>query len=136
MSIVMGMQKFIKIYQKVQGVGPVSLFSGFEPGQILDLSQISFDNLIGYILSIPMYMQNFITIFFTVLEIGPFSFFSEFGAGQSLDRQKCQFTISWARSCQYQCLSECLSKYSTQFKRQGHFHFFKIWHSAKASNYN
>ena len=24
-----------------------------------------------------------------------------------------------------------LSKYSTQFKRQGHFHFFRIWHSAK-----
>ena len=43
--------------------------------QNLDLSQISFDNLIGYILSISMCMQNFITIFFTVLEIGPFSLF-------------------------------------------------------------
>ena len=25
---------------------------------------------------------------------------------------------------------QSLSKYSTQFKRQGHFHFFKIWRSA------
>ena len=73
MSIVMGMQNFIKIYQKVEGIGPGSLFSEFEPRQNLDLSQILFDNLIGYILSISMCMQNFIAIFFTVLEIGPFS---------------------------------------------------------------
>ena len=45
--------------------------------------------------------------------------------------KKCQFAISWARSCQYQCLCHSLSKYSTQFKRQGHFHFFRIWRSAK-----
>ena len=76
----MGMQNFIKLYQKVQGIGPVSLFSEFEPRQNLDLSQISFDNLTGYILSISMCMKNCITIFFTVLQIGPFSLFSEFGA--------------------------------------------------------
>ena len=75
MSIVMGMQKFIKIYQKVQKIGPVSLFfSEFEPGQNLDQSLMSFDNLIGYILSISMCMQNFITIFFTVKGIGHFHF--------------------------------------------------------------
>ena len=75
----MGMQNFIKIYQNFQGIGPVSLFSEFEPRQNLDLYQISFDNLIGYILSISMCMQNFIIKFFTVLQIGPFSLFSEFG---------------------------------------------------------
>ena len=69
------MQNFIKIYRKVQGIWPVSLFSEFEPRQNLDLYQISFENLIGYILSISMCMQNFITIFFTGLEIGPFSLF-------------------------------------------------------------
>ena len=53
----MGMQNFIKIYQKIQGIGPVSLFSEFEPRQNLELSKISFGNLIGYILSISMYMQ-------------------------------------------------------------------------------
>ena len=75
MSIVMGMQNFIKTFQKVQEVGPVSHFSVFESRQNLDQSQISFDNLIGYILSISMCMQNFITVFLTVQEIGPFSLF-------------------------------------------------------------
>ena len=79
----MGMQN-INIYQKVQR--PVSLFSEFEPRQNLDLSEISFDNLTGYILSISIGVQNFTTIFFKVLEIGPFSLFSKFGARQSLDR--------------------------------------------------
>ena len=89
MSIVMGLQNFIKIYQKVQGIEPVSLFSEFEPRQKLDLSQISFDNLIGYILSISMCMQNFITIFFTVLEIGPFSLFQNLELGKASTDKKC-----------------------------------------------
>ena len=84
----MGMQNFIKIYQKVQGIGPVSLFSEFEPRQNLDLSQISFDNLIGYILSISMCMQNFSTIFFTVLEIGPFSLFQNLELGKASTNRK------------------------------------------------
>ena len=84
MPIVMGMQNFIIIYQKVQRIGPVSLSSEFEPRQNLDIFQIPFDNLIGYILSISMCMQNFITIFFTVLEIEPFSLFQNL----ELDRQK------------------------------------------------
>ena len=75
MSVVMGIQNFIKIYQTVQEIGTVPLFSEFEPRQNLDQSQMSFDNLIGYILSISMCMENFITIFFTVQEIGPFHFF-------------------------------------------------------------
>ena len=83
MSIVMGMQNFIKINQNVQGIGPVSLFSEFEARQNLDLSQISFDNLIGYILSISMCMQNFITIFSTVLEIGPLSRFQNLELGKA-----------------------------------------------------
>ena len=83
MSVVMGMQKFIKIYQKVQRIGRVSLFSEFEPRQNLGLSQIWLDNLISYILSISMCMQNFITIFFTVLEIGPFSFFQNLELGKA-----------------------------------------------------
>ena len=74
MSILIGMQNLIKIYQKVQEIGPVFLSSEFEPRQNLDQSQMSFDNLIGYILSISVCMQTFITIFFTVQDIGPFSF--------------------------------------------------------------
>ena len=79
MSIAMGMQNFIKIYQKVQGIGLVSLFSEFEPRQNLDLSQISFNNFIGYILSISICTQNFIT----VLEIGPFSLFQNLELGKA-----------------------------------------------------
>ena len=131
MSIVIGMQNCIKVYQKVQGIGQVSLFSEFETRQNLDLSQMSFDSLIGYSLSISMCMQNFITIFFTVLEIGPYSLFQNLELGKASTDEKLSFAISWARSCQYQCLRKRLSKYSTQFKRYGHFHFFRIWHSAK-----
>ena len=36
---------------------------------------MSFDYLMGYIISISMCMQNFITIFHSVKEIGPFSIF-------------------------------------------------------------
>ena len=127
----MGMQNFNKIYQKVQGIGPVSLFSEYEPRQNLDLSQISFYHLIGYILSISMCMQNFITIFSTVLEIGSFSLFQNLEFGKASIHKKCHFAISWARSCQYQYLHKSLLKYSTQFKRYGHFHSFRIWQSAK-----
>ena len=44
---------------------------------------MSFDNLIGYIVSISMCMQNFITIFFTSLEIGPFSLFQNLELGKA-----------------------------------------------------
>ena len=106
----MGMQNSIKIYQKVQGIGPVSLFSEFEPRQNLDQSQISFDNRIGYILSISMCMQNFIT----VLEIAPFHFFRIWSSAKprpikqvssqhfGLDLVNINvYAISWATSCQY-----------------------------------
>ena len=89
MSIVMGMQKFIKIYQKVQGIRPVSLFfSEFEPRQNLDQFQMSFDNLMSYILSIPMCMQNFIPIFHSVQEIGLFSLFQNLELGKTSTGEK------------------------------------------------
>ena len=54
----------------------VSLFfSEFEPRQKLNQSQMSFDNLMGYILSISMCMQNFIIIFHSLQEIAPLSLF-------------------------------------------------------------
>ena len=69
----------------------VSLFSVFEPRQNLDQSQMSFDNLTGYILSVSIRRQNFITIFHSVQGVGPFFTFSEFGARQSLNRSKMSF---------------------------------------------
>ena len=107
------------------------LFSEFGPRQKLNQSQMSFDNLMGYILSISMCMQNFITIFHSVQEIAPLSLFQNLELGKASTNEKCHFAISWARSCQYQCLRNSLSKYSSQFKRYGHFHFFRIWRSAK-----
>ena len=75
-------------------------FSEFEPRQNLDKSQMSFDNLKGYILSIPMCMQNFITIVHSVQEMGPFSPFQNLKLGKTSTDEKWHFAISWARSCQ------------------------------------
>ena len=95
-----------KFYQTIPNglIVNFHFFSEFEPRQNLDqsqmsfdnrmgyilsmyqcvcLCQISFDNLIGYILSISMCMQSFITIFFTVLEIGPFSLFQNLELGKT-----------------------------------------------------
>ena len=96
----MCMQNFIKIYQKVQEMGPGSHFSEFEPRQNLDQSQIIFDNILGYILSMSMCMQNFITIFHSVQEF------------KAATDDKCHFATSWDRSCQYQYVC----KISLQFR--------------------
>ena len=82
MSVVMGMQNFIKIYQKVQGIGLVSLFSEFEPQQNLDLSQISSDNLTGYINVYAKFHHNIL------LEIGPFSLFQYLELGKASTDKK------------------------------------------------
>ena len=111
----------------------LTFFSEFEPRQKLNQSQMSFDNLMGYILSISMCLQNFITIFHSVQEIAPFALFQNLELGKASTNEKCHFAISWARSCQYQCLRNSLSKYSTQFKRQDHFHFFQNLALGKAS---
>ena len=77
----------------------VSLFSEFEPRQKRNQSQMSFDYLMGYIMSISMCMQNFIIIFYSVQEIGPFSLFQNLELGKASTDEKCHFAISWARSC-------------------------------------
>ena len=126
---------YAKFYQHIpkgsRDRASFTFLSEFELRQNLSQSQMSFDNLIGYILSLSMCIQNFITIFFTVPELGPFPLFQNLELGKASTDKKCQFAKSWARSSQYQCLRKRLSKYSTQFKRKGHFHFFRIWHSAK-----
>ena len=88
-------QKSIKIFHSVQEIRPfslfqnlvlgkvstddkchfaiVSLFSEYKPQQKLNQFQMSFDNLMGYVLSISMCMQNFITIFHSIQEIVPLS---------------------------------------------------------------
>ena len=94
----------------------VSLFSEFEPRQKLSQSQMSFDNLMGYTLSISTCMQNSITIFHSVQEIAPLSLFQNLALVKASTDDKCHFAIPWARSCQYQCVCKILSKYSKRFK--------------------
>ena len=128
-------QKSIKIFHSVQEIRPfslfqnlalgkastddkchfaiVSLFSEFEPRKKLKQSQMSFDNLMGYIFSMSMCMQNFITIFNSVQEIAPLSRFQNLELGKASTDEKCHLAVSY----QYQCLRKSLSKYSTQFKR-------------------
>ena len=184
------MHNLIKIYQKVHEIGPVSLFSEFEPRQNLDKSQMSFGNLTGYILSISMCMQNFITIFLTVQEIGPFSLwssekprpiknvssqflgldhvsqmlfdylmgyilsismcmqnfitrfylvqeiaplslFQNLELGKASTDEKCHFAISWARFCQYQVYAKVYQDIPLSSRDRAIFHFFRNWRSAK-----
>ena len=57
---------YAKVYQNIplsSRDGAIFTFSEFEPRQRLGQSQMTFDNLLGYILSISMDMQNFIKIF-------------------------------------------------------------------------
>ena len=146
-------QKSINIFNSVQEIKPfslfqslalgkastddkchfaiVSLFSEFELRQKLNQSQMSFDNLMGYILLISMCMQNFIIIFHSVQEIAPLSLFQNLELSKASTNKKFHFAISWATSCHYQCLRHSLSNYSTQSMRLGHFHFFRFWRSAK-----
>ena len=112
--------KFYQNIPKVQKIEPVSLFSEFEPRQNLDQSQMTFDILMGYILSISMCMQKFITIFHSVQEIGPFSLFQNLELGKASTDEKCHFAISSDRSCQYQWLCKNLSKYSKWFNSYRH----------------
>ena len=115
------MQNLITIFHSVQEIRPfslfqnlahgtastddkchfaiVSLFSEFEPRQKLNQSQISFDNLMEYILSISMCMQNFITIFHSVQEVASLSLFQDLELGKASTDEKCHFAISSARSC-------------------------------------
>ena len=102
-------QQSIKIFHSVQEIRPfslfqnlalgkastddkchfaiVSLFSKFESRQKLNQSQMSFDNLMAYILSISMCMQNFITIFHSVQEIAPLSLFQNLELGKAFTNE-------------------------------------------------
>ena len=53
-----------------------------------------------------------------------FTFFQNLNLGNTI-------TISWATSCQNQCVCKISSQYFSQFKRQSYFHFFRSWSSAK-----
>ena len=69
----------------------VSFFSEFEPRRNLNQSQMSFDNLMEYNLSISMCMQNFITMFHSVQEIALLSLFQNLELGKASTDEKKSF---------------------------------------------
>ena len=73
-----------KFYQNIPNGISVKFhfFPEFEPWQNIDQSQNSFDQLVGYIMSVSMCMQNFITIFLSVEEISPLSLFQNLELGK------------------------------------------------------
>ena len=46
-----------------------------------------------------------------------FHFFQNLNLGKTSTNPKCHLTISWATSCQYQCVCKISSQYSSKFKR-------------------
>ena len=88
-------QKFIKIFHSVQEIRPFSLF------QNLALGKASTDDKCHF----------------------PIVFFQNLNLGKNSTNLKCHLTISWGTSCQYQCVCKILLQYSTQFRRDRHYHF-------------
>ena len=91
-------------------------------------------NVILQLLGLDLVSINFSAIFCENIPNGlrvKFHFFQNKNLCKTSTNPKCHLTISWATSCQYQCVCKISSQYSTQFKRYGHFHFFRIWRSAK-----
>ena len=76
---------------------------------------------IGRFATISIFTQKFIKIFHSIQEIGLFSLFRNLNLGNASANPKCHLTISWATSCQYQCVCKILWKYSKRFKSCRHF---------------
>ena len=97
---------------------------------------MTFDNLLGYILSLSMCMQSFITI---VHSVRPFSLFQNLELGTASTDVKCHFAISWARFWQSLCLDHVNSNGYAKFyqnipkgsRDRASFTFFRIWTLAK-----
>ena len=86
--IVMGMQNFIKIYQKVQEIGPVSLFSEFEPrAKPQPIPNVIFQSHWLHLININVYAKFHHNILHSSRDRAIITF-SVFGARQSLDRRK------------------------------------------------
>ena len=114
-----------KFYQNIPNGLRVKFhfFQNLILGKTTTTSQMSFDNLVGYILSEPMCMQNFITFFHSFQEIGLFS----------PTNPKCHLTISWATSCQYQCVCKNFITVFHSVQEIGPFSLFQNLERGKTS---
>ena len=102
---------------KVQGIGPVSLFSESEPRPIPNVIWLSHGL---HHVNINVYAKFHQNIPLSS-RVGPFSVFQNLALGKASTDDKCHFAIPWATSCQYQYVCKILEL----------FHFFRIWRSAK-----
>ena len=126
------MQKFIKIYLKVLGIGPVSLFSEFEPRQNLYISQISFGSLsLLHLVNINVYAKFHHNILHSSRDRAIFTF-SEFGARQSLDRRNMSVRNLFGAIMSISMFTQKFIIIFHSVQKIGSFSFFfRIWHSAK-----
>ena len=92
---------------------------------------MSFDNLMGYILSISMCMQHFITIFHTVQEIAPLSLFQYLELGKASTDEN---VISQSLGLDFVNINVYATVYQNiplSLRDRAIFTFFRTWHSAK-----
>ena len=109
----------------------VSLFSEFEPWQKLNQSQVSFDNLMGYILSISTCMKNFITIFHSVQEIAPLSLFQNLELGKASTNEKVTSQSLGLDLVKINVYAKVYHNIPLSSRDRAIFTFFRIWRSAK-----
>ena len=97
---------------------------------------MTFDNLLGYILSISMCMQSFITI---VLSVRPFSLFQNLELGTASTHVKCYYATAWARFGNHSVyimsvvigMQNFINILPKGSRDRASFTFFRIWTSAK-----
>ena len=90
---------------------------------------MSFDYLMGYIISISMCMPNFIIIFHSVQCY--FYFFRIWSSSKPRPMKNIIWQSLGLDLVNINVYAKVYQNINTQFKRYGYFHFFRIWTSAK-----
>ena len=115
MSISMCMQNFTIIFHSVQEIGPLYFFRIWSSAKPRPTKNVISQSLGLDRVNINVYAKVY-QIFHSVQMIGLFSLFQNLNLGNASAKPKWYLIISWATSCQYQCVCKILSKYSKRFK--------------------
>ena len=102
LSIPTCMQNFITIFYSVQEIAPLSLFQNLELGKASTMI-----NVILQFLGLDLVNINVSAKFYQNIPNGlrvKFHCFQNLNLGKTSTNPKCHLTISWATSCQYQCV--------------------------------
>ena len=113
------MEKFIKLFHLVQGMGPFSLF------QNLALGKASTDDECHFAISWVRCCQNeheckISSRFPLSSRDRTLSLFQNLELAKAWIDDKCHFAFPWARYCQYQCLCKSFSQYFKRFNSYRH----------------